>query len=188
MDSNIVAALISGISSIVSALGALYLKEYLDSRKASATKPLQKATPVTKDSAPAEEPSIKAPIPSVRFAVSIRRPIIIVVGSFLFGVITRTLRSHFTGNIQYESLIAFVVLIGLAVAFAVFHRRKGFQSAFQLENFALWTGFASGWSLVHGGVWGDLLAPWWLGCSVVGGLVVRFRRTSDAQQHAAADG
>ncbi len=185
MDSNVATALVSGIFSIVSAFGAVYLKEYLDYRKASAHKPLQRTAPVPDVPLSAEMPLIKAPVPTARVAISIRRPIVIVVGSFLLGVVTRTSRDFMRfGSTHLEVLMALVVLIGLAIAFAMFHRRRSSQPAFQLENLALWSAYSSGWSLIHGGIWSDFVVvhiPWWLGCCVVGGLVVSFRRTRDSQ-------
>lgn len=115
------------------------------------------------------------------------RPVGIVVGSVLFGMATRAARPLMhIGLTHYESLIAVIVLAGVVLALAIFHRRKGYQLAFQLENLALWSGWTSGWSLIHGGVWSDLLSisiPFWLGCAVLGGVVVSLGRTrgADAQ-------
>ena len=179
MDSNVLVALISGMFSVASALGAVFLKDYLDTRRlrlvdAQLEKPQPKPSP--------EQSHPSAPLDRVTGGKAWTRPVVIVVGSFLFGMATRAARPLFTGTTHYESLAALVLLILLSLGLSIYHRRRGFQLLYQLEIVALWAGWASGWSLIHGGVWGDLLAvtiPWWFGCALIGGLVVSVRRPAD---------
>lgn len=179
MDSNVISAVISGVCSITSAFGAIYLKVYLDNRKTRTNGNSAIAEPngeivTPANTRPAEpQTTVKSSQPDFR------RPVSIVIGSFVFGVITRSLRPLFSGPTHWESLIALIVLIGLTLMLALFHRRKGFQLGFQLENFAFWAGWVSGWCIVHGHVWSDVLGVtliWWLVCAVVGGLVVSVRK------------
>jgi len=177
VDSNVLVALISGMFSVASALGAVFLKDYLDTRRLR----LANSRPEQPQPSPAPEQTSHPTAPSERATGgrSWTRPVIIVAGSFLFGMATRAARPLFTGPTHYESLAALVLLILLSLGLSIYHRRWGFQLPYQLEIVALWAGWASGWSLIHGGVWGDLLAvtlPWWLGCALIGGLVVSVRR------------
>ena len=189
MDSNVTAAIISGICSIASALGAVFLKEYLGRRRCiSPTSTTQAREPVQPTHP--EVPRPESVAASTR--KTWKRPASIVFGSWIFGMVTRAMRPYMLSNgVHYEFLISLVVLIIVVLTIAFYHRKKGALLGFQLENVALWAGFASGWSLVHGGVWGDLLAvtiPWWMGCAIVGGFIVVFRRRGSAQPGAAADG
>jgi hypothetical protein len=179
MDSNVLVTLISGMFSVASALGAVFLKDYLDTRR---PRPLDDSQ---------EEPQSKA-VPEKIQPAQVRvehsaagkswvLPVTIVIGSFLFGMATRALRPLITGGIHYETLAGFILLIITSLALSLYHRRRGLQFLYQLEIFALWAGFASGWSLIHGGVWEDLLVvtvPWWLGCTLFGGLIVSFRNAA----------
>jgi hypothetical protein len=156
----------------------------MDARKAqpSELKPKQEASAAPTE--PAEVLQTESPPPIERKGHIFWRPLLIIIGSFIFGLVTRALRPIFSGGTHWESLIALIVLILLASAIAVFHRRNGYQLGFQLENFAVWTGWASGWSLIHGSFWGDLLSvaiAWWFGCAFVGGLLVSIRRNRNAQ-------
>lgn len=176
MSESTLVALISGIFSLLSALGAVFLKDYLDGRRlrtpAIAPPKPGPGTIATDELLPPPRP------PGLRF---LRRPVEIVVASFALGVVTRALRPMLeVDGIHYESLGAWALLVIGVVGLAVHHRKNGWQLPYQLENLALWTGYASGWSLVHGGVWGDLLGvtiPWWMGCAIVGGLIVSIRRS-----------
>ena len=108
------------------------------------------------------------------------RPIALVFVGFFLGLLTRTVRPFLhVGLVHYEILIALIVLICLIGRLALFHRHRGAQALFQLENGSVWIGWVVGWSLVHQAIWDDLLVvaiPWWLGCGVVGGFVVSLRR------------
>ncbi|MDK9707435.1 MAG: hypothetical protein OEL83_10330 [Desulforhopalus sp.] len=179
MDSNVASALISGICSIISAFGAVYLKEYMDARKTLSTEVKPTQAPIEVLQAEVSPSSFK------RNSRTFWRPLFIIIGSFVFGLVTRSLRPIFNSGTHWESLIALIVLILFALAISIFHRRHGYQIGFQLENFAMWTGWASGWSLFHGSIWGDVLVvtiAWWFGCALVGGLLVSIRRNRGAQQ------
>ncbi|RCU50060.1 hypothetical protein DU002_10625 [Corallincola holothuriorum] len=190
MDSNIASSLISGFFSVVCAFGAVYLKEHLDAKKARSVDAKPHSVPIVVPVKPVEELQAKSPVAERGKRYSFVRPLLIVIGSFVFGLITRALRPFFSGSINWESLIALVVLVLLALAFALNHRRNGYQLGFQLENFALWTGWSSGWSLIHGNIWGDLVGVvtlWWFACAVIGGLLVAIRRKISAQQPTEVD-
>jgi len=107
MDSNILVALISGIFSVVSALGAVLLKDYLDTRRyRQGETQLENAHPKTSP----EQPSpASAPSKLSTGGHTLNRPVVIVIGSFLFGMGTRALRPLFTGDIHFESLAALTV-------------------------------------------------------------------------------
>lgn len=172
MDTSVVVALISGMFSVVSALGAVFLKDFLDTRR------LQMLEVPQPQSSPDERPPPQERPARPTVGRSWTRPAAIVVGSFVFGMATRALRPLFPGPAHWESLVALALLILAALTLSIYHRKGAFQLPYQLEILALWSGWASGWSLIHGGVWGDLLAvtiPWWLGCAVVGGLIVSVR-------------
>jgi hypothetical protein len=179
VDSNVLVALISGLFSVSSALGSIFLKDYVDRRRVQTLEvPHQKAEPRSH----AEVARTPSALPASRTAGrSWGRPAAIVVGSFVLGMATRALRPLFTAGIHWESLGALVLLVSTAVVLSVSHRKRGFQFAYQFEILALWTGWASGWSLLHGRLWSDLFAvtvAWWLVCAVVGGLIVSVRNPS----------
>lgn len=104
------------------------------------------------------------------------RPLLIVCASWVLGNVSRALRPSLDlGGIHYEALVALFLLIATSLALVIYHRShspvRG-QGFYQLEVFALWAGHVSGWSMVHGSAWGDLIVvniAWWLGCAVVGG-------------------
>lgn len=179
MSDSVVPAVISGICSIVSALGAVFLKDYLETRRSRTT------SSTTQSGAEAGGTSRRAlstsPF-SLRDWALWKRPASIVAGSFVIGLVTRALRPLFEiGSIHYESVGALAILVALALWLVVYHRRKRSQTLYQLENCALWTGFASGWSAAHGEVWGhflEVLVPWWVGSAIVGAIVVTTRRAT----------
>src|SRR5262245_62051894 len=166
MDSNVLVALISGVFSVISALGAVFLKDFLDTRRLRLAKPHGRTPARELPAAEVQQPQAPVVLAAVSRSRSWTRPVAIVAASFVLGMATRAVR-HRGPGFHYESL-ALVLLILMTLVLSFYHRRSGFQLSYQLEVVALWTGWASGWSLINGGVWSDLLAetiPWWLGCA-----------------------
>ncbi|MDZ7780745.1 MAG: hypothetical protein U5R14_12550 [Gemmatimonadota bacterium] len=180
MDSSVAVAVISGMFSVASSLGAVFLKDYLERERRRPPKDVAPdRTPAAGQTPEPEPPAGAAPrlVPAAR---SWARPAVIVLGSIVFGMATRAARPMFTGPTHYESLTALALLVLMSAGLAVHHRKRGFQLTYQLEVLALWAGWTSGWSLVHGGLWSDLLAvtiPAWLGCAVLGGLITSVARS-----------
>ena len=175
MSESVVQALIAGVFSILSALASTWLQEHLRNRRV--------------ESAPSEtSPAPTGPALEAT-PTSWRRPATIVVASCLLGLLTRSLRSVLdVGGLHVEVVLALAVMLTAVVLLARFHGRRGWQLGFELENLALWAGFASGWSLLHGGVWSDLLGlvgPFWLGSALVGGLLVAVEARERAARSAA---
>lgn len=167
MDTEVLTTLISGICSIVSAFGSIYLRVVLKRRGQHQSQP-----PKTIEQEPeADKPS--------HLSSSYTRPLLIVAGAWVLGNISRALRPvMYADGIHYEALLALLILVVVSCWLAFYHGRSRVpkrQLSYQLEVFALWAGYASGWSMIHGAVWSDLVAvsfAWWLGCAVVGGIVV----------------
>lgn len=175
-------AMISGMFSVASSLGAVFLKDYLERRRIR-PEDAAREEPPSAGGAPEPEPPVGSPPRPAPAGRAWTRPIVIVLGSVVFGMATRAARPLFTGPTHYETLAAFALLVLTSAGLAIHHRRRGFQLTYQLEVLALWTGWASGWSFVHGGLWSDLLAvtvPGWLGCAVVGGLIASVARSRKA--------
>jgi hypothetical protein len=194
MDAQVISTIISGVFSIVSAFGAIILKDFLDRREAQDSPAVAPAENPYKS--PTEIPatpgkplrSESRPKPSYRSPWVVVIPVVTVVVGATVGVVSRLLRpyAHVRGA-HYETLGALAVLTVSCLVLVVCNRKgQGLLGhvLYQLENFALWTGFACGWSLVHGYFWGDLIGvsiAWWFCCSVFGSVVlalVQWRRRS----------
>ena len=112
------------------------------------------------------------------------RPLLLVCASWVLGNIARTLRPVMSaGGVHYEALVSMIILFATALALVAYHRRERpghGQRFYHLELLALWTGFTSGWSIVHGDAWDDLIGVTvtsWLVCAILGGsLLVMFQR------------
>ena len=169
MDKQIVTTLITGIFSLLTALGSVWLKDLLERRRLV---PVQKPTAVQE---PSEE-KVKHPPPVMVSGWTWKRPLFVFFGAFVFGLFTRALRPLFGGGIHWETLIAVLVLASASLWMAIDHRRA--RSSFwpyELEVLALWLAWASGWSVIHGSAWSDHIVVsclWWLGCAVISGIVV----------------
>jgi hypothetical protein len=93
------------------------------------------------------------------------------------------------GRFHVEALAALVLLVAvssLLLRKAVRDRTAGANARLQLNLFALWASYVSGWSAAHGEMWEDIVVAfggWWLGCSVVGAMLVAagriWRRQTD---------
>lgn len=181
MDTQIITTLISGIFSIVSAFGAVILKDYLDRRK-------EKVKPKSSNNGAAAEPVPKEIRKTSLIRYSFKRPISILSFSFFLGIVSRSLRhiANINGT-HYESLTALIKLILLAIILLSQRKKSQEQNGqffFQLEMITLWSGFVFGWSLIHGEFWGDLIGViviWWLGFAIIGGTLLHLltRQKSD---------
>ena len=170
MDTQVLTTIIAGMFSLVAALGSVFLKVHLDRKKERSTV-LQTST--------SPEQNLHASVTHSTREVMWMRPLLIVSASWVLGNISRALRTVLNiGGVHYEAVASMVLLVATALALVVHHRshspERG-QGFYQLEVFALWAGFASGWSMVHGSAWGDLInvsVAGWLGCAIVGGIIL----------------
>lgn len=180
-DTNLVAALISGLFSMISAFGAIYLKEHLDNKKISNLKSYD-SEKKNNISDLVDSSHSQSSILAKKNKLSKIRPIVILITTLLFGFISHTVRpytviwlSEMNPAFQYEVVIILLVLIALTLALAINHRQAGYQLGFQLENLSAWSGWISGWSFYHGSLWGEMLEtmiPFYIGCCIIGGLIV----------------
>ena len=116
----------------------------------------------------------------------------VAVCAFAIGIAARLARPHFSGPVHYESLVALACLVILCLgALACFWRfpRAVAVRSLQIALLVLWAAFTAGWSLIHGSLWGDLLAVnaiCWLASSVIGSLALLTlrKRERPAQNHA----
>lgn len=189
MDAQILSTIISGIFSVGAAVGSVLLKDYLDRRRvqhapspAIAERPSEPATPSKTPSPSATARS--ATKPTQHTVSTLLIPISIVIGGALLGIAARLFRPYAgVDGVHYESLTAWAILIAICITLVV-HNRKSHglpgHLLYQLENLALWSGFTCGWSLVHGYFWGDLVTlsiAWWLGCSLLGSIILAVLQT-----------
>lgn len=169
---KILTTFITGVFSLLSALGSVWLQDRLERRRP--------APPREPAAAPQPSREKAGPPPAAASGWSWRRPFLVFLGAFVFGVATRALRPVFGHGIHWESLIAILTLAAVSLWLAIDHRRGRSRFwPYQLEALALWLAWASGWSAVHGSAWSDLIVVgflWWLGCAVVGGLVAAVGR------------
>jgi hypothetical protein len=114
------------------------------------------------------------------------RALAVVAVGFCIGVASRVARSGIPGPMHYETLLSIALLGGICLVLAWTDGRAGRGVLpYQLEAFALWAAFDAGWSLIHGGLWSDLIitsAGFWIACAIAGGIVAavagRTRRTA----------
>ena len=83
-----------------------------------------------------------------------------------------------THGLHWEALGSLVVLCGASAAAVLRHRRHPTRRALPsllVEAVGLWGGFTTGWSLVEGRIWEDLvgvMAAWGAGSAIVAGLML----------------
>lgn len=171
METAIITSLIAGGFSLATALGSVWLKHHLESRRSVGEITSGSGAPRTDR-------------PSSPRGMSVTRPLAVLLSGLVIGAVSRALRPHLVGQVHYEVIVAFGLLAALVFSLVLSHRQSDDgQWPFQLEVFALWAAFVSGWSLMHGGVWTDLIAvcvPWWLGCAVIGGALLKWLRPTHA--------
>ena len=174
METAIITSLIAGCFSLATALGTVWLKHYLETRTPSST-PVQ-ASP--RPPAPPSPPTFGRPS-----AILVRATAVVAIG-FILGAASRVIRDAIPGPVHYEAIVSLAVLVVVSALLAFSHRRaRNSMWVYQLEVFSLWAAFESGWSLVNGGIWSDALfafGAWWLGCAVLGAVLVRARTRSAA--------
>ena len=164
MDKSILTTVITGIFSLAAALGSVWLKDLLERRRlAFGSRPGGAEVPATP---PTAQPRSRGRL----------RPLFVFLGGFALGIINRALEPFF-GSIHWVVNWVFVIIIGgVAFRMALSHRRSGASFwPYELEVSAIWTAWAAGWSLVHGGVWDATVRAalfFWLICAVVGGAIV----------------
>lgn len=176
MDTHILATIISGVFALVAALGSVTLSELLLRKRLDH----QNERSVAPHASSSPKKDLPAPTTDLTREVIWMRPLLIVSASWVLGNISRALRPMLgVGGLQYEALASIVLLVAIALALVVYHRShnpKRGQGFYQLEVLALWAGFASGWSMVHGYAWEDLIGvcvACWLGCAIVGGIILK---------------
>ena len=185
MDAQIISTILSGVFAIAAVLGSIVLKVYLDRRQGQES--VSPAAPVINPYEPTPVPEAlceRRPAESLTKPTYLSRqtlliPIATVVVGTALGIVARLLRPYANvGGTHYETLTALIILlVGCLVLIVVNRRGHGFLGhlLYQLENSAMWSGFACGWSLIHGYFWGDLIGvsiAWWFACSVVGSVVL----------------
>ena len=185
MDAQIVSTIMSGVFAIAAALGSIVVKIYLDRRQGEASM-LHEAPvinpyepPVVPEAVSERQPSESRVDPTSFSRRVLLIPITTVFVGTIVGIVSRLLRPYANvGGTHYETLAALIILlVGCLVLINVnqlSHVLSG-HVLYQLENLAMWSGFACGWSAIHGDFWGDLIGvsiAWWFGCSVFGSVLL----------------
>jgi hypothetical protein len=170
---DVVVSLITGVFSLLTAIASIYLKDHLERCRTADKKPA--ATELKKES-PKTTVAV-APTVSVS-RVNWWRPVALTCGCWVIGNIGRALSDMLSFNgLHVEALASLILLTLIAVALVIYHSRtvNGFAFlTYQLEAFAIWAGYSSGWSMVHGSAWENMIRvnlAGWLACAVVGGFV-----------------
>lgn len=175
METAVITSVISGVFALATALGSVWLKHYLEQpRPASAN----------------TRPGIETPRPSPRqprthFAL-VARPVLVLLVSFAVGAAYCHYKLEafaVVGPGTQESIAIAGLYTFIVVAFfglVLIHRRSstGFWP-FQLDCLALWAAWTSGFLLVYGRIWSDVIvnaAMLWFGFALVGGSIVWFTR------------
>ena len=186
MDAQVISTIISGVFAIVAALGSILLKDFLDRRRARDS---VSAAPGEVPTAPSKPRRAASPTkPGYRSPWVVLIPVAAVVVGAILGIASRLIRPYAdVGGTHYEMLGALALLIVSCLFLVISNRNdEGFLGhlLYQLENIALWSSFACGWSLIHGYFWEDLVGVtivWWFSCSVFGSVVLalfQWRRRS----------
>jgi hypothetical protein len=167
METAIVTSLISGIFALATSLGSVWLKHHLEQ-----SGPPPVAPPVPQQRVPGRQ------------SLSALRPVFVLVISFAAGAVYSKFKS--TGSQETMALMGLYTFIVLAFAGLVLTHRRSSSGIwpYQLDCLALWAAFASGFSLVHGRIWSDLIVGtvmFWSGFALVGGLIVWFTRPTAAK-------
>lgn len=103
-------------------------------------------------------------------------PIGVGYGAIGLGLVARALRPLMNaGGVHVEAVIALVLVVGTLLAIALEGSDRSSQLRFHLSNVLAWCGLTLGWSVMHGGLWQDVVmvfAGWMVGSGIVGSLIV----------------
>ena len=151
MDSNIIVAIFSLISSCIAIVASLLsiLKNYSFYRKYYKNKINNEHNKsklvLYKDITIAKSKTI-----FLIFKNFWKRTILILMGSLILGSTAISIRpySNFAG-FHVEFISALIVIIICSFLISTFHRQNKTLWWFHSENLLLWTGFISGWSFLH---------------------------------------
>lgn len=160
MDSSVIAALISAIASITSALGAVLLGHHLRQREERAAAAEGEHAPSRESRQPQRQPG-----PVIRPAVVVG----LLFAAAVFGVAAQALdeyeRGHHGEPIMGVLFTLGYVVIGLFIAFLSWHafragrKRTGLElGGALLEGAGVWTAWAAGYMVARGNVWSDVIA------------------------------
>lgn len=114
------------------------------------------------------------------------RVIAFLLGGIVLGLVTRAFYPVFQTGFPWEILPALIVLVQLSLGSSAVENRgvpNGIWAC-QLEIFAMWTAWILGWSLAErpeNRNPEDWALYGWLGCAVVGGIIVLSGRTRHAK-------
>jgi len=163
MEQNLTAVIISGVFSVIAALGSVWLKHQLEQFRSE-------ASPLTETS---RERSTSGPR-----AFSLIRSALVLIVAFAAGAIYCYYKTPPREIVVVPAFYLFTVVAFLGLVLA--HRRhpNGIWS-YELDCFAFWAAFLSGFSVIFGQVWSDAFlatAMFWLFFAVVGGLIVLLTR------------
>ena len=185
MDAQIVSTIMSGVFAIAAALGSIVVKIYLDRRQGEESMPPEAPVinpyepPVVPEAVSERQPAEPRAEPTYFSRQLLLIPITTVFVGTIVGIVSRLLRPYANvGGTHYETLAALIILlVGCLVLINVNRLSHGFLGhvLYQLENLAMWSGFACGWSVIHGCFWGDLIGvsiAWWSCCSVFGSVLL----------------
>ena len=174
METAVVTSLIAGMFSLATALGSVWLKQYLENRS-STLSPTSPPLPLPQNEAGERRQSV---------SLVLLRAVSIIAFGFSLGAISRFIRYQIPGRIHYEAIVSLVILVGFSLILALARRRpSGRVWQYQLELFSLWAAHLAGWSIVNQSIWTDIvgvLGIWWFGCALIGGIVAALRNRSGA--------
>ncbi|HRZ55530.1 MAG TPA: hypothetical protein P5525_08740, partial [Candidatus Paceibacterota bacterium] len=165
MQTPIVTAIISGAFAIAGALGSVWLKHYLETRR---------------DASAAHAPEVPLPSrwhPSETLRRNIGRPAVILISGLVLGALS-DIADRPIGGRRYElAWVPMLVLCGVCLRFVLVNRRlvKGLWT-YQLDVLILWAASLTGFSASHGGIWSDAvgfhLGAWILAAVLGGGIIL----------------
>ena len=186
MNTQILLTFLSGILAVTAAVATIVLRRRL--KRSDSAAPGLSADPALNPYAPPSTPKsiaasdsaasdadVMLPLASNSLGNTLLTPIVTVVVGTSVGIVSRLLRPYANvDGTHYEALAALLILmIGCLILISLNRRIEGTHrhALYQLENFAMWSGFACGWSLMNGAFWGDMIAvsfAWCVGCAVFG--------------------
>lgn len=185
MNTQFFLTILSGILAVSAAVATILLKRLLNRRDATPAGPSADskinpyAPPSTLENPANTDTDAAFPTSSPPLRSVLLTPVATVVMGTGVGIVSRLLRPYANvDGAHYDALGALLILlVGCLILISLNRGTPGPLGhwLYQLENFAMWSGFACGWSLINGAFWADMIAvslAWCLGCAVFGSLVL----------------
>lgn len=162
---EIIAAIISGIFSVVAVVAGIVLAERYRRQPATGS---------------GTGPSPPPDTPPPDWLALVGLPVLPAIIGFALGYGSQTVLAEWdAGGWNMGSLLSFVLVLVTTADFVRDERHKPWRFAiasYQLKIFSLWTAYAAGTLLAVGYWWDDVVnisVGWWVSSALIGGLLLK---------------